>query len=548
MLVSLFSFVGLIALFPQSTLAQQSNVIVILSDDAGWADFGFQGSTKIATPNLDALAEVGVRFSNAYAGSVCAPSRASLLTGQYQNRFGLDFNIPGDNSVIGTGQTIGLAPDQVTMFDRMKSSGYTTGTIGKWHLGEHADNAQNGVLIQAGNRPAQQGIDEFFGILNGSRGYFVGTQSGSGALITETRGSNGAVVATNVESQYNGQYVTDVFGQASVDFIDRHYQSDNPFMLYTSCTAPHTPIQATSEDLAAIDAMGNGLTGNRRTYAAMQLAMDRAVGDILTKLDDPNGDGDVSDSIRSDTLIVFANDNGGDCCDSGPNGSSNWPLRHGKGSSYEGGSRVPMIIASAGVDESAFGTTFDAPVHLNDVLPTIVAAAGGSIASDETDGVDLLPHINGSIDVLSLFNGGIVAPGMSPGTLTIDGHYEQDSAGILAIEVAGVSEFEHDLLQISGTATLADNLEISILPGFDLQVGDEFQFLSYQDRIGEFDSIHVVNGLSQWSVDYRSDGAYLKVTSVPEPDFASVFMGLTLIVVLRRRKDVRLKGQRLLLS
>ncbi len=378
---------------PTTQTKQPPNVVLIISDDAGWADFGFQGSTVIPTPQLDRLAQRSVRCTYAYAGSVCSPSRAALVTGVYHSRIGYDFNIIGDASIIGTAPTVGLEADQVTMFDRLKELGYSTSVVGKWHLGRHQDNVQNNFLIREGNQPNRMGVDEFWGLLEGSRSYWCGKAT-DGELRHQVLDSNGIIKDTLIERQFDGQYVTDVLGELSCRAIQKRANKDRPFFLYASFTAPHTAMQATDDDLAAIDATGKGLTGNRRVYAAMMLAMDRQVGRILNTIRDPNQDGDDSDSVEDNTLIIFINDNGGDCCDHDPNYSSNGPLRGGKGSSWEGGFRVPLLIAGPSLLSSKANTTFAHPVHLIDLLPTMLAAAGSEVF-DGLDGVDLMPHLNG---------------------------------------------------------------------------------------------------------------------------------------------------------
>ena len=385
---------------------EKPNVVVIVTDDAGWADFGFMDSitgeqTEIRTPNLDALAARGVKFSNAYTASVCAPSRAMIVTGQYGGRMGFWTNL-STNSTLPISQTTpaGLMPEVVTLWDRMKAEGYTTSAVGKWHLGQHVDEVANGALIAPGNRPAQQGVDEFFGFLSGSRNsYFAGGQTGIKALTTESLDPNGIVVETVVESDYAGQHITEIFGQQSADFIESHYQDSDPFFLYTSFYAPHHPIGI--NNLVQSDYNDPLIAGivddDRRRLAASMLTMDRAVGQILAKLDDPNGDGSDDDSISDNTLVMFVNDNGGDCClNNGTNYADNGVLRQGKGWPYEGGIRVPMIVAGVGVDPAVHGTTFDSPVHSIDIVPTAVTAAGGSLDGEQfVDGVDLLPHVNG---------------------------------------------------------------------------------------------------------------------------------------------------------
>ena len=388
----------------------QSNVVVIIADDAGWADYGFMRDAdpaadpgnrgSVPTPNFDALAAMGVTFTNAYTGSVCSPSRAMITTGQYGTRFGYASNIIGDNSPINTAAfTQGLPTSTVTIWERMQGAGYDTAAVGKWHIGSHANGGG-----QLGNRPENQGVEFFQGLWGGSRDYTVGGVSGAGELReTISDGAGGIVSNTSLEGSLSGQHVTDVFGDQSADYIRSKAGGADPFFLYSSFTAPHTPLQATAADLAFIDSLNEpAFTGNRRTYAAMQYAMDRNVGKILDAIADPAGDGigpgNDADSLVDDTLVIFINDNGGDCCDSGPNASDNGDLRNGKGSQFEGGMRVPMIVAGAGVDAGQQGTVSADLVHSIDIVPTaLVGAGGGSFGPGEViDGVNLLPYINGT--------------------------------------------------------------------------------------------------------------------------------------------------------
>ncbi|MEO0515006.1 MAG: sulfatase-like hydrolase/transferase [Planctomycetota bacterium] len=394
--------------------ASSPNVIVIVSDDAGWADYGFMRAADSAadprnrgavpTPFLDQLAGNGVVFTNGYTAAVCSPSRAALATGQYGARIGYEQNIPGDTSPIDSGDfVIGLPTEAVTIWERMQSVGYDTAAVGKWHIGAHVNG--DGVL---GNRPQNQGVEEFRGLIGGSRGYFAGSTSGDQQRLIETISDGQGGVTTNrvTENELNGQHVTDIFGDQSADYIRDKAGSAEPFFLYTSFTAPHTPLQATPEDLAAIDALNDSsFTGNRRTYAAMQYAMDRNVGKMLAALEDPDRDPNTNDGIADNTVIVFINDNGGDCCDSSPNASSNGRLRNGKGSHYEGGIRVPIVVAGAGIAPEARGTVSEDLVHAVDILPTAFAAGGGVLPDNNTtalgdriDGHDLISRINGEGD------------------------------------------------------------------------------------------------------------------------------------------------------
>lgn len=387
---------------PAADARDRPNVLVIISDDAGFADFGFQGSKKIPTPNFDALAARGVVFSSAYAGSVCSPSRAMLTTGMYTARIGYSNNISSTGFVTKpiteAASVQGLPLDAVTIWERMQSIGYSTACIGKWHLGAHTNGVRNGETV-LGNEPQNQGIEHFLGIIAGSRSFWVGEAKGTQALRYVASDGQGGVTADKVvEADYAGQYITDTFGDMTVDYIRKHASAEKPFFLYSSFTAPHNPMHATEEDIAAIARLGHGMKKNREIQAAMQYALDRNIGKIMDALDDPNADGDTADSIRGNTLIIFVNDNGGDSHDDNPNYSSNWPLRHGKGSQWEGGIRVPMIIAGAGLDpvyQDEGVDFFDHPVHVIDILPTSFMAGGGAFTKkDVIDGVDLMPYLN----------------------------------------------------------------------------------------------------------------------------------------------------------
>lgn len=388
LLLATFSVLGS---FPCATALATPNVIVLISDDAGWADFGFMDSitgatTPIPTPNLDALAARGVKFSSAYTAMVCSPSRAAITTGGYQQRQGYEYNI--NNLTSATGPFEGLPVEANTIWERMKSVGYTTGAVGKWHIGSIADASPT----EPGNRPQNQGVDEFYGMWRGSRVYNVGGQTNTRALRETIVDEFGNVTDTVVEGDLAGQYITETFGDYAVQFISDHHDDTDPFFLYQAFTAPHGPLN-NSPDFN--DPRLSGLSGNRKQYASMMLTMDDEIGRILDRLDDPDGNGNNSDSITDDTLVMFINDNGG----ASSNASDNGPLRNFKGTPWEGGIRVPMIIAGAGVDPNVHGSTYDAPVHSIDILPTAFAAGGGSFGPSDTDidGVNLLPYINGHV-------------------------------------------------------------------------------------------------------------------------------------------------------
>ncbi|RZN91579.1 MAG: hypothetical protein EVB10_02375, partial [Verrucomicrobiaceae bacterium] len=385
MMVKQCFFLPLLLVLP--LCAQKPNVVVIISDDAGYSDWGFmddylqtlnpgQPKSTVPTPNLDALRKRGTLLTNAYTAAVCSPSRAAIVTGSYQQRIGYEYNI---NNLTGANDVDGLSSDAVTIFDRMKSEGYTTGVVGKWHLGARANDSGDG------NRPEHQGVDEFFGIWKGSRNYTIGAVGGSGTL-RETFASpfTDTVLETTPPWNTTNKYVTNAFGIGAVNFIERHYADPDPFFLYVSFTAPHSPI-GPSPDIN--DPRLSSLTGKRKDYASMVLTMDREIGNILNTLDDPAKDGSVS--LTDNTLVIFINDNGG----ANNIGADNTPLRNFKGSIFEGGTRVPMIIAGAGLPANS---TYHSPIHSIDILPTCLEAAGGSPPA-EIDGISLLPYLDSTI-------------------------------------------------------------------------------------------------------------------------------------------------------
>jgi arylsulfatase A-like enzyme len=333
--------------------ADPPNIIIILTDDAGYADFGFTGDPEFPTPNIDRLAASGVVCTQAYvSASVCSPSRAGLLTGRYQQRFGHEFNLPG----LSTPETGGMALDQRTIADELRDLGYHTGAIGKWHLG-----------IEQRYHPLNRGFDEFYGYLGGSRSYFAYTDS--------PRRANRALRNNTEEPDPTDSYVTDTLGKEAVAFINRN--TDRPFFLYLAFTAVHSPMHATPQDLERFPEI---TPKRRRTLAAMTAALDRAVGDIIAALE--------KQGLRENTLIVFLNDNGG----ATTNASNNGRYRGMKGSKFEGGIRVPFAISWPGTIEP--NQCFDDPIISLDTLPTCLAATGVPLKNEvKTDGVDLLPFM-----------------------------------------------------------------------------------------------------------------------------------------------------------
>ncbi|MEC3908412.1 sulfatase-like hydrolase/transferase [Tamlana sp. 2201CG12-4] len=342
----------------QVAFAQKPNIIVIVADDLGNADVGYHNqSTDIPTPNIDLLAQGGTQFSAGYVTApVCGPSRAGLLTGRYQQSFGFEDN-PGPfraNPSVITG-----IPNEIPTFaESLKSLGYATGMVGKWHVGgdEHDD-----------FYPTNKGFDEFFGFLGGAANYFP-----------ENNEEN-KLMKNNSPVAYEGEYLTDAFGREATDFIDRN--QSQPFFLYLPFNAVHGPIQAPQ---ATIDLFSSITDENRRKMVAMQYEMDENIGRVLQKLEDTG--------LTNNTLIFFVSDNGGK---PGSNYSLNTPYFGEKGQLYEGGIRLPFCIKWPG--HVPANVIYDKPVSTIDFLPTAIVAAGGTIdASNGFHGTNLIPFIDGT--------------------------------------------------------------------------------------------------------------------------------------------------------
>lgn len=334
----------LIAMAEARDQSRKPNVLLIVGDDMGYADVGFHGCKDIPTPNLDKLAKSGMRCTNGYVtGPYCSPTRAGLLTGRYQQRFGHEFN-PG-------GGAQGMPTSETTLADRLKSAGYATALVGKWHLGSEPE-----------FHPQQRGFQEFFGFLGGSHDYF----KDDGIL----RGR---------EAVEEPDYLTDAIGRESSAFIARNQQQ--PWFLAVTFNAVHTPMQAGEYRLEKFAAITDK---TRRTYAAMMSAMDDAIGRIVQSVENTGQ--------TQNTLVVFISDNGGPTMPGVTvNGSSNAPLRGSKRTTLEGGIRVPFVVSWPGRVKPG---VYDAPVIQLDAHATALAAAG--VKADKLDGVDLLPYLTGA--------------------------------------------------------------------------------------------------------------------------------------------------------
>lgn len=334
------------------------NFILIVADDLGFADLSLNGSQQISTPNIDKLAQEGVNFTRGYVSApVCGPSRAGLMTGKNQVKFGFDNNLAANQPGFDP-EFLGLPVAEKTIADRLKPLGYVSGLIGKWHLGE-------------GDRfhPLNRGFDEFWGYQGGGHDYFTSKPDGKGYL---------SPIESNYKTPQPITYITDDKGDECVDFIRRH--KEQPFFLFASFNAPHAPMQATEADLKLFSHIQDE---KRRTYCAMVHRLDVNVGRILEALKD--------EGLEENTLVVFISDNGGPC---DQNASVNAPLNGQKGILLEGGIRVPFIMKWKG--QLPEGKTYRNSVISLDFAPTFLELAGGKVTEeDDFDGVNLFPFLTG---------------------------------------------------------------------------------------------------------------------------------------------------------
>ena len=349
---------------------RRPNILLIFVDDLGYGELGCQGNPEIPTPHIDALARGGIRFTSGYVSApYCSPSRAGLLTGRYQTRFGHERNFIGKQNL---DSSIGLPTGERTLADALREAGYATGLVGKWHLG--------GVEAY---HPQSRGFDEFFGFLHEGHFYVPPPYEGVVSHLREKEppyDANNPILRGREEIRETA-YLTDALTREALAFIDRH--RDEPFFLYLSYNAIHSPMQARREDVKRFVHIDDE---HRRVFAGMLAALDEGVGAVMDRLRDLG--------IERATLVFFISDNGGPTAELT---SSNAPLRGGKGQLWEGGIRIPFIIQWTG--HLPVGVTDDRPVIALDVYPTALAAAGAGPGSDrKLDGVNLLPYLTGDRD------------------------------------------------------------------------------------------------------------------------------------------------------
>ena len=377
------------------------NIIIILADDAGYSDFGFMGSDEIKTPNIDQLALDGVTFNNAYvSASVCSPSRAGLLTGMYQQRFGHECNLDSDvnNS---------FDPNQITIAEALKTEGYNTGLIGKWHLGDKSQ-----------NHPLKNGFDYFWGFISGARNYFYDPNE-------KSRNSIRNVVENYSETNFEG-YLTDVLGNKAVNFIDKNHQSNTPFFLFLSFNAPHTPMQAKNEVLEKFK------DNPRRVYASMMWSMDEAIGSVVEALKE--------NDQYDNTIIYFLSDNGAAMS----NDASPFPFKGWKGNQYEGGIKTPMIMTWKNKIKS--NTQFDGFISALDIFKTSLEAS--SVNKEymiKADGKNIMNFLN-------------------------DNNIKNENLFWRKDKMATVRSGDYKLIRLNDTSTVLYNIKKNYFEDFDLKI------------------------------------------------------------------------------
>ena len=344
------------------------NIVLVVADDLGWADLSCYAPSLWQTPNLDRLAQQGIRFTHAYAAScVCSPTRAALMTGRHPARLHLTTFLPGrkdfpDQKLLQPTIRQQLPPEEITLAEVLKKRGYVCGHFGKWHLGE-------GPAVN----PLAQGFD----VYKGSAGRYFNFKG------------------PNLVARSEKDYLTDRLTEEAERFLEEN--RSRPFFLYLPHFAVHIPLQAKEELLALYQKKAESapaeLLRKNPSYAAVLHSLDESVGRILQKLDDLK--------LTENTVVIFTSDNGGLSVKEGPNtpATSNAPLRAGKGHLYEGGIRVPLLVRWPGVVKP--GRVCSTPVRTEDLFLNLAEIAGAELPKDrELDGVSLLSLLRGQSESL----------------------------------------------------------------------------------------------------------------------------------------------------
>lgn len=350
---------SVIVLFTITSYSQKPNIVFVLVDDLGYGDLGYTGATDIPTPNIDQLANQGTIFTSAYAvHPFCGPSRMGLITGRYPHKFGAQFNLADQSSI-----TKGIPENERLMSNMLQDAGYRTGLVGKWHLGDESQ-----------YHPNNRGFDDFYGFLYGGHKYFPSeykaAYNGPNSWVYNHPLEHNGVTVTD-----DDEYITDELSHQGVRFINESVEANKHFFLFMSYNAPHSPLEAKTEDknVAVIKDISNS---SRREYAAMVYAVDRGVKEIVDALKAKN--------VYNNTLIVFMSDNGGRL----DKGANNGPLKGQKGDTLEGGFRVPTFFHFPNTVPA--GVIYDYPITALDFYPTFAHIAEATIQNNkDLDGLNI---------------------------------------------------------------------------------------------------------------------------------------------------------------
>ena len=343
----------------------------------------------------------GVTFNNAYvSASVCSPSRAGLLTGMYQQRFGHECNLDSDvnNS---------FDPNQITIAEALKTEGYNTGLIGKWHLGDKTQ-----------NHPLKNGFDYFWGFISGARNYFYDPNE-------EFRNSIRNVVENYTQTKFDG-YLTDVLGDKAIGFINKNHETNNPFFLFLSFNAPHTPMHAKDDVLEKFK------DNPRQVYASMMWSMDEAIGNVVEALKE--------NDQYDNTIIYFLSDNGAAMS----NDASPFPFKGWKGNQYEGGIKTPMIMTWKNKIKS--NTQFDGFISALDIFKTSLDAS--SVNKEymvNADGKNIMNYLN-------------------------DNNIKNENLFWRKDKMATVRSGDYKLIRLNDTSTVLYNIKKNYFEDFDLKI------------------------------------------------------------------------------
>jgi arylsulfatase A-like enzyme len=332
-----------------ATDGPRPNIVFLLADDLGRADCGFMGGTQIKTPAIDRLAAAGATLDAFYVQPVCSPTRAALMTGRYPMRHGLQVG------VVRPWAQYGLPLDERTLPQALHDAGYATAIVGKWHLGH----------FEPAYLPTRRGFDRQYGHYNGAIDYFTHMRDGGFDWHRDDRECRDEGYSTRLIGEEAARFVTEMAGQKK------------PFFLYVPFNAVHSPFQAPEEYTAPYAA----LTNERQKYAGMLAAMDESIGTIVAAVEKAG--------VRPNTLFVFSSDNGGPA----PGRiTDNGKFRAGKGTLYEGGTRVAAFATWDG--HIAAGSTILEPIHMVDWYPTLIKLGGGSLDQAlPLDGLDIWPTL-----------------------------------------------------------------------------------------------------------------------------------------------------------